>query len=386
MIIEGGNMLIKRLENLNAIQEVEKSYAKKNGDIVINLSTWKVNSEFKNKILQSLSTESFQSNYIDYIYSYNIPEDIGEKVKDKLGVQSKNVVSYFTQNNTISIVYLCNMIRLKSLKSCMIIPSYFSIQNVYQSMNVSLDEKPLLYENGSYSLPGLDEFSQYDVIWVTSPTFSTGVYFDNYNIRILENLLEQNKMIIADESFCSSQNELIRKFYKYENFIGIYSPHKAISVNGLKFSVVLCNKKYEELLEHWADVLGGNLSTSNCNAIYHYVSSNFDKCAKIFNIWIAAANESLIEILNQHPNFTYDKQVVGCMRMIYAKRIPFIYSYDKDFYEKLLENTNCMIYPGAINNFMENYGFSFRINLLLYNKEFKFGFIRVLNFLENLIQ
>lgn len=376
-------MLINRLIDLDEIQTLEKKYADENNILVNNISTWKISKEYKEYMLDFFNTNSFHANWMDYMYSYNISQTIKEKVKNKLGCYNQNTIPYFTQNNTISIVYLCNLMKLNNKRNCILIPSYFSIENVFYALDSKVEKKKLQYNNGIYDIPSIESLLEFDVIWLTSPTFSTGVYFNDKTINKLEELLKKNIIIIADESFCNLGNELIRRFQSYENFIGIYSPHKAISMNGLKFSVILCNEKYEEPLEHWADVLGGNLSTSNIDAIYHFVSNNFDQCLEAFNLWISKTEDEICEIMSNYTNFVYAKNSKGCMRMIFAKNISYDNSYKKSFYIKLLNATNTMIYPGAINGFTEEYGFSFRINLLLYNDFFKYSFIRILNFLNS---
>ena len=83
------------------------------------------------------------------------------------------------------------------------------------------------------------------------------------------------------------------------------------------------------------------------------------------------AQNNVQQTLLQCENLSYDKNTNGNMMMIYAHRIPFKELYNEQFYWNLMSNTMGNIIPGYLHDYDESFGFSFRINLSLYNQHFQ---------------
>ena len=191
--------------------------------------------------------------------------------------------------------------------------------------------------DGEYSLP-LDQIrsGDCDVVWITSPIFSTGVYLDTAEIEKIKTLLKQGYFVVADESFALNGQELVRKIGIHRNFLSICSPHKSISCNGIKFSGIITSEEYEDVLEQWVDVLCGNLPLSSHIALYHFLSGNYDECCEVFLTEMETARRAIQPLL-EGMHHTTDWTSVGSLLTLYFENISFTYTKKNAFFLKLMK-------------------------------------------------
>lgn len=378
-------MLIDRLNNIEDIINLQEKFYKENGMYPLNVSNWTVSDIFR-KEMESLFRHNMTNSPIDYLYSYNISSEVKNKVMQKLGVSESNISSKtctFFPSNSLSIINVCNLLqKIQCKKIGILYPAYFSISACLNTYGLKTIPFYITRKQQKYFIPIEDILRKKpDALWITSPIYSTGVSYDHNNIDIIEKILQLGIQVILDESFCIKGQELIRKFSKYKNFISIYSPHKAISFNSYKFSSIICEDCYEDLLDQWLDVFCGNLPQTSIAAINHYLSDNYDICYQGFQNFIKHAYDRVISVLHRFSNIDFDYITYGNLMTIYIKNLDYTKSQSMDFLLDVLNNTYALYYPGYLNGFAKSMGFCFRINLALYNSEFIASFERLLAYL-----
>jgi len=382
-------MQIKRLNNIEQIIALQENFYKSNGIYPFNVSNWTVSSYFR-KNMEKYFEYNFSNSPIDYLYSYSITDEVKYNVMQKLGIpkfEQKNRVCIFFPNNSISIVNVCNLLQKIHCKNIGILyPAYFSIESCLNSYGVTHTSFYVTRHNGHYRIP-IEEImnSNVDSIWITSPIYSTGTTYCSDDIIAIEFMLKNDIIVIADESLCVLNHELIRHFSKYDNFIGIYSPHKAISFNSFKFSALVCDDSYEDFFDQWLDVFCGNLPQTSIAAIYHYLSDNYTTCYNAFETFINKARKDVLAILKNFPNIETDSHIYCNLMTLYIKNLDFKFSKDINFLNEIIQHTQTLFYPSYLNGFSEEIGFSFRINLALYGPDFLASLQRLLVYLSDSI-
>ena len=378
-------MLIERLNNIEEIINLQKKFYEENGMYPLNVSNWTVSNIF-HKEMERLFQHNMTNSPIDYLYSYSIPSEIKNEVLRKLGTNEasiSNKTCTFFPNNSLSIINICNLLQKMQYKKIGILyPAYFSISACLNTFGIKSIPFYIIRKQQKYIIPIEDILSKnLDALWITSPIYSTGVPYDRNNINIIEKILQSGMQVISDESFCIKGQELIRTFSEYKNFISIYSPHKSISFNSYKFSVIICDNYYEDFLDQWLDIFCGNLPQSSIAAINHYLSNNYTVCYQGYQTFIKYAQSEVISVLNKFSNIDFDHITYGNLMTIYVNNIDYEKSQSIDFLMDVISNTYAMYYPGYLNGFANSMGFCFRINLALYNPDFNASLERLLVYL-----
>lgn len=379
-------MLIPRLSEIDQIYSYEQEFYQKVGMRPYNISSWHVSKQFREWMLQHIDPPSF-GNVIDYTYTYSIQSDLRHSVMRKLGVNACNdAFLLFAPNNTTAIVNVVNLLKARHCKKvCIVNPAYFSVAQTFHALDVpySLEYMVRTERDGHFELP-YDRIiaNEYDAIWITSPVFSTGQYLDTQEIQKIQKLMAQGKLVVADESFALPGKELVRCLGISDCFIGIYSPHKSISCNNLKFSAVITSDDYADFLEQWADVLEGNLPQSSCSAILHFVSVNYDDCLNAF-LQFTAETYRYVQPFLHGDNIQVDQAPFGSMFTLYFRNISNKEARGRKFYEQLYASTFTGILPGYLNGFNEEYGLCFRINMALDGTEFRQSIQRIVPYLDS---
>lgn len=381
------SMLIDRLNNIEEIIDLQKEYYDVNGIYPFNVSNWTVSNKFRTKM-----EEHFQhcapNSPIDYLYSYNITDEIKKNVMKKLGVDKaalSDKACLFFPNNSLSIVNICNYLQKINAKNIGVLyPAYFSIASCLTSYGINYNPFYISRNKDGFSIP-LKEILQndIDIIWITSPIYSTGSSYTADAINQIEYILKNNILVISDESFCMQNQELIRQFSKYKNFIGIYCPHKALSFNSYKFSAIICDNTMEDFFDQWLDVFCGNLPQTTIASIHHYLSDNYYNCYNAFEEFISKALTDVKTIVQHFPNVVMDDNIYGNLMTLYIKNLDYNLLKNLDYLREIVRNTHTIFYPGYLNGFSKDMGFCFRINLALYSPDFLASLQRLLLYLSD---
>lgn len=379
-------MLIERINQIIQIKSIQNEYHDTYGLEPYNVSSWLTSVYFSQYMLAELKIPKIESP-IEYVYTYSIDKQILNRVKTKLASNICDECGIsLTSNTTQAIVTLVNLIKSYSYKKiCILNPAYFSISQALRAFGMEYDLLSIQRIDGKYVLPYEKLIAgQYDVIWITSPIFSTSVYFYQDDIDVIQQIMDSGTLVISDESFCTTGNELIRRLKNHHNFIAIYSPHKSLGINSVKFSAIIYPDRFDNFIEHWVDVLTGNLPASTCIAVNHFLDSNYERCLHTYREFMVAAYNEIQAIICLKDNIMVDKVNDGSLFTLYFKNLSFEQIKSLEFMKNVIFKTGTSLYPSYLNGFDETFGFAFRINMALYDKSFLAALNCLINYLSDI--
>jgi histidinol-phosphate/aromatic aminotransferase/cobyric acid decarboxylase-like protein len=373
---------------MDEFREVEKVVESEIGIPLLNISHWDSSREYQDLMMKTLSLNSSQSIW-NYTYTYSYTDETRRKIKEKLGIASDAVDSsmiLLLQSSTIAIVNICNLIKLHGYKKvCILQPAYFSVANCLDLFGVPYSFEYSLFSEDGVCIPEREIMQkEYDVLWITSPVFSTSVYYSCEQVNIIENLARGGKLVICDESLALPGFELVRNIKPSPNIISIYSPHKAISINGLKFSAIVCDAIFEDFLEQWVDVLSGALSQSNCNAISHYISDNFDLCFHVYKSHVDSVKRILQTSAITQSNINFLRNTHGHYISVFHNKFHQKIGMDLEVMRQIMKNAYASFFCGMLNGIEYDTRLSFRMNLTLNKNDLVAAFIRVVKYLDTI--
>ena len=340
----------------------------KGGGIPVNLSYWNSGSEYKKQIKKIFAVEE-DSDIFDYYYY--LSENTQECMAKKLGFSDedcKNERLHVFNQSTLSITTLLAFLSGLNTKLGIISPVYFSVRDCCDAFKLPyiLFDNFMQDINTTFSIEALLK-SDCTAFWFTSPVNSCSIYFNQRVKSEIQKLLDFGKIVIFDESLCVNGMELSRSFGAQENLIYIYSPHKPIGIQGIKFSVIAIHKKYYDEIDSLADVHSGSLNCSCRIGGSHFISKNFGECTFLYNqFW--KNNFSVVKaIVDSYDFASVSKETYGHYAMIFIDRF-LDDRFVVDAMKSLIKERGCFIYPGKMQGFDTKQCFCFRINLL-YNRD-----------------
>ncbi len=383
MKIPNKNILsIKSHRLIDDMYDLEERYRKQFGCSPYNISSWDPSDEFKSDIIKHLRLPD-----LGEVIGYKFSDDIEEKpqVITKLGYDTKSSKCLITPTGSISILCALNWLQHKGIKTLHIIcPCYYTI--LYHCRKISI--KPHI----TYLKKIEDDFvlgvqdkanlKSASAVWVNNPIYCTGKSFSKEIIECLVSVLENGGYVVSDECMSTEDSELVRHLGQYPGFIGIHSPHKALSINMVKFSAVVFQQANLKFYENWADVLYGCLLSSNILALKHYLSSNFDSVRTEVITRSSIAYEYIESILATTNNCFVDKKPNGTLISLYQPDMPAGLCARKTFLWEVFKNTGTSFIPGNRYLIDPEGGLCLRINLSRDNLLFRSSLVRLVDFLS----
>lgn len=354
---------IKELNYLDDIDSIEEEYKMEFGKDAFNISNWNSCEEFKHSIIDLLVLQN-DVDSLDYIFSYEQVEKRVSGVLAKLGID-ENKATLFTHSGSASIFNVLNLLKMNGVKKIVILcPVYFTVIHSCNILNIDYELVYIERENNSYVFDEnkFKEIGDKSVAyWITNPIYCTSVYYNSKQISVFNSLSESN-FTVFDESLCLLEH-LIGPRIKSEKAISLYSPHKAICMNGIKFSLITTNEKFQSQLDAWSDVLCGCLSCSNQMAINHFLSNSFMNYKKAFDKMIDNNFQKLKDILKRYDHILYDNNAQGYLITLFFKNIDANQGLSISFNKNILYKTGVRFIPGIRNHFSNSMNFCFRVNL-----------------------
>lgn len=364
-------------------QEVEQLY----GIPILNISHWDSSNEFQKHMMGALVLP-YQSLPWNYYYTYSISMKDRRQILKNLGVPTKHLTSsmgLLLQSSTIAIVNMINLlVHFKYKRLCILQPAYFSVAPCCSMLSLEYGTEKILFRNNHPQIP-IDAIISggYDCVWITSPIFCTGYYLDNENIRDINYLKSIGITLILDESLALPGKELVRSLPISKELFAIYSPHKSISINGLKFAVVVCHKYYEDFLEQWIDIFSGALASSNRDAVFHYLSPNYIKnCYPAYQSYIMQTKNLISSVVDKYafasmlPNT--EGHYVTIFTDIKIQENELLY-----LMKDIIYNCLASFIPSTLNGFDFSQGLSFRVNLTAHTYDLKEAVSKIMQYLNS---
>lgn len=374
---------------MDDIFSLEERAEKQYGLPIPNVSYWDSSMAFQKQMARVLVLPEPSLPW-NYYYTYSISTENRQQVLRNLGVpeaQLGTTMGLLLQSSTIAIVNLINfLVHHNRKRLCILQPAYFSVALCCSMFSLDYGIEQISFSEGHPQIP-LDKIlaGGYDCVWITSPVFCTGFYFDEEQKRSISRMKSIGMTIIFDESLALPGKELIRSFPVDSEVFAIYSPHKAISINGLKFAVIVCEKSYEDFLEQWIDVFSGALGGSNRDAVFHYLSQNYLNCCyPTYKSYVEAAKAEVKCVVDQFPFASMLSHTEGHYINIFTDLNVQGHSSILNLLNRTIQTSLASFIPSELNGFSPEQGFSFRVNLTGETTELKGAVGRILQYFSTL--
>lgn len=373
-------MFIDSIFELDKILNLEKNISKEKHIIVTNVSYWGVSKGYQNYMLKNIRL-NYEENIFCYKYTYDISYKFRKKIITKLGcVNAQNTMCLLTSSTTQSIINVINYLKLHNYrKLCILNPSYFSVEESCKIIGMPYEKKNLVFSDNKYIIPIDDILDKYyDVVWLTSPVYSTGVVYSSSQISTIKRLIDSKILVIADESLALPGQELLLNIPISRYFFSVVSPHKPLYINNVKFSALLCPKENEDFFEQWVDVFSGSLLHSNLVAISHYLSANYNYCVNQSRKWFQKNNQVIKAVLDSFPYAYCDMTDISPYKCIYLRKPNNNKINIFDNIYQLITNQFVSYIPGIYNGLETDP--CFRVNMSLCPMELENALYRILRF------
>lgn len=383
------NNRIKNIQELVTLEDIENNeilFERKYGYSPFNVSTWNPSTHFMNTYLLNKVFLS-HSDYISYLYSYEINVNKMQQLKSKIGCFS-DMGCLVTNTGTAAIALVTSVLKELGVEKILVVsPSYYAMLYNCLQKNMALSELHMIHTKEGYLLPQqqiLDMIRKVNAVWITNPIYNTGMYYTADDIVFLKTQLNNDIYLICDDCFSLSGHELIREFCGFKKFIGINDPLKQVLVNGLKFATISFNKEYANLFEEWSDIVCGSLSYSTIQSIDFFLSDSFDSLLKSLDKHFKKSEDKLNKLIKNFPRSFLDYASTGHMKMCYFNDLPSDLLQNTEILYKFIEETASSIIPGNRFHFSDSVNFCFRINMGRECKEFWDALYNILKYLSSL--
>ncbi len=353
---------VSELEMLDDLDALADEYASEFGKHPFNVSHWDSVRAFTDRVTVPLPLSTLPSVF-NYQYSYDLT--IHEPVVRKLGFPDREYGTLLTPSGTSAIVCLSNLLRTLSITAVVSTsPVYFPVIHNADAYGLRFEHRPMVRGTDGFRLDAsilAGRIPSTDAIWVTNPVYSTGVYLSDEDFGALARHMDRGGLVIADEALAIPGRELARILGHHENFLGLYTPHKAICVNGVKFGMIVADRRYQRHFDHWADVLIGGVGVSSVLAVDHFLSERFDAYQDAFLTEVQVVRRFVDSLAASTRGIELDASASGHFMTVYANGLPGDLGLSE--MRSLMWESGASFIPGRRNHFGRSLPFCWRINL-----------------------
>lgn len=372
MSIEIG--LIPELSALADIEQLENKFFQMRGFYPSNISYWNPSGNISRQ-MEELVSISVLPSIIDYSFSY----EIGglDQLLAGIGLSAESKGILITPSGSTSILMVSRYLSKTGIDHvALLTPTYFTVPANLASEGIKLETHYLTRTAHGFQLPSTLNFKKVQVLWITNPIYCTGVSYNPKDIETFRNFLRDGGTIICDECLAWPSKELSWELGQWPGFIGIYSPHKGLCTNGIKYSFIVFPQNLQGFFDQWADALYGCLPTSSVAAIYHSVSEEFQKYRDHFKLVTDRARNFVFEAAEKYA-IEMDISSYGYLISCYAPFIDQSRNVDIKFMEELIFESAASFIPGVRNHFDPAIGLCFRVNLARDDAVFRAAVVRI---------
>jgi histidinol-phosphate/aromatic aminotransferase/cobyric acid decarboxylase-like protein len=364
---------ITELDRLSPLEAMADRYRRTFGTSPLNLSHWDPSPQFRDYLLQHLRLDD-DGDPVGYRYSYYL--ETHNQLLKRLGFPDDKFL-LATPGGTISMLLTAVWLKEQEVERLVVLcPTYFPVFYHCKMLRIDYYSIPFVRHRGEYFVPReaivkqLRRLRGRVAVWLTQPVFCTGVYLLSKDIAFFRDLLDEEHILVADECLALDGLELGRELGRHPNFFGVYSPHKALPLNAVKFSAIVCNERHRKFFEQWADVIYGGLSRSALTAIQHYLSDNFRATQTASLRRLAAALRQVCRIAASYREVEFDQRTSGHFITIYLPNIQAALGHDQAYMWRVMRESGAYFIPGTRNHFPQSLGLCFRVNLSLASPQF----------------
>jgi hypothetical protein len=376
---------IREIEGLYLVEDLSEEYESQFGFSPFNLSHWDPSSDTTDLLLRDLRLPA-PTIAIPYLYSF---PDGPEEILRRLGFVNSGKHCAFTNSGTIAVLLGVWWLKARRIAHTLLLgPSYFPVFHLCDALNLPHRVCHMAREKGLWTLPREEIVSFIEVnpkakaLWITNPIFSTGCYLADPDISFLKELLDVGVTVVADECLALNGYELSKTLGECDQFVGLYSPHKAVSINSTKFAAIVFDKRYQEFFHCWTDILAGPLASSTHSAMVHFLGQNFSHFQTIYSDYLETVRLEVFQIVGRYPDvIETDHQSIGNFITCYVHKIPGSNGNSEEFLRDLFWHTGACLIPAVRSHMNPALGFSFRVNLARACPQFYSAMSRVAEYL-----
>jgi aspartate/methionine/tyrosine aminotransferase len=377
---------IRELGEIYYLKELAAEYKSQNGADPFELSHWDPSDQIIKALLSYLKLPPLPL-AAPYIYSYNL--DVQQQIVSRVGYTEPTRTCLLVQAGTNAMLLATWWVKSLNIKRLIIIcPAYFPIFYSTQVMGLSYTNVYMSHDQGAWQMPKkeiisiVQEAPASTAIWITNPVFCTGSYLPESDIEFLDSLLKSGVAVVVDECLSINGYEIGKRLTCNDRLLALYSPHKSVCLNAIKFAAIVFDVEYQLFFDDWADVLVGGLAASSHSAIQHFLGDNFSHYQSAFIQSVNATRDEVTQMFSSSNGLIEtDENSIGYFLTCYAPRIAGSYGNNRQFLRQLVFDTGALIVPGLRNHFSPDIGFNFRINLARRCPQFFSALHHVLEFL-----
>jgi histidinol-phosphate/aromatic aminotransferase/cobyric acid decarboxylase-like protein len=361
---------------VDAVDEAIVDYEARHGRKPINVSHWDPSHEFVTKISDLLPiTPAWDP--VAYRYSYMIGNK--QAITTKLGFNHSSVASLLTENGSMSIVAVANWLVARGIRAVRVLcPSYFVTAYSLRRVGIQVNRIPLERVAHRYLWPRELHLERDEALWVSNPVYNTGCYSLEERAEWLATISDQGRVVVLDEALALTPTVFATTCNGKRNFVGIYTPHKAICLNSFKFSIVVFNPEFDDFFDDWADVLFGGLSASAVAAAAHFISGEYETYKDRFISLVNDVRAWHTEVIRSYGGrIQTDRLTRGHFLSVYFPGLDATLGSSLPFIVRTIEETGTAFIPGQRSGFGLDLGFCFRVNLAQDSAQFRGGLQRL---------
>lgn len=359
----------------------EATYESNNGVAPYNVSLWDPDPNFTGS-LGIQPTLRVPSSPFEYVFSYKISSTLKTAIAGKLGHLTSRAV-LLTPSGTAANLVVLNLLKLLGRKRLWIVlPAYFQVPIAAKDVGLEIICSHALRKTDGWYLPEMPGLiPETDAVWITNPIYGVGDSIAASSVAALASYMVSGAMVIADECLCPVGAELARQLSHCSGFIGTYSPHKSVCMNGVKLGAVVADVSYIETLEYLSDVWAGPLTRMSIADAEHFLSENFDLMETAIRQKIAEAESALRRICSR-----FDCTLLGSTgpyRSVCVDGVSRDLEMSLDFVSQLINATGTSFIPAFVNLGSPDAPFSFRVNLTRRSVHMEAALFRLLQALRS---
>ena len=369
------------------LDAISAEYHKCHGAAPFNLSHWDPG-HHAIRSLESCLTIPEIRDIMPYVYSDEL--DLRDSIRQRLGLFGRDRDCQIVPTGTSAMLAAILWLKAAGVNRLAILcPSYFPVFYVCQLLGLPFTSVYMNRDRDGWKLP-CEELQgglltgERVAVWITNPVYCTGVHLSSSGTDFIQRLLNRGVYVVLDECLCLSGREIGPRVESTDRFVGLYSPHKSVAVNAIKFAAVVHASVHTRLFRHWSDVVIGGLSASTKAAVLHYLSDNFEVYERAFLEYIAEAKTRIQSVQGATASsIELDSDAEGYFISCYAKNIA-AEDATPTFLRDLVFGTGGSVIPGLRNHFGSSIPFNFRLNLARACPQFFGTFGRVSSYLSRI--
>lgn len=363
---------LPRIDEIDQLEQVEKliaTYRDRFGVDPINLSHWDPSAPFAARVQPAFQPPAPVSPF-PYIYSYTL--DAGAALVTRLGFDPDRYGCLVTPSGTVAMLCAVHWLRAQGSPPLTALgPLYFPLVHQASLEGIPVERRFMVRGDDGWSMPADLFQASPPALWVTNPVYCTGVPLSGADAAALAAYVQTGGRLVLDECFARDGTHLGPHLARDGSLIALYTPHKALCMNGLKFGLVVFESRYQEFFDQWADVLYGPLNMTTAMAVGHFLSDNFRAYARTFDGAIEPVATFLTEAVAASGAGALDAHAAGHFRSAYYPTIPAARGADEAFLLRVMEASGAVVLSGVRNHFDPALGLCFRINLALDGPPFR---------------